>query len=51
MMALTCFMVFCDVQGLMEAAEVDEHDLARAILQGSNGLNERLDGQDGNDVR
>lgn len=35
----------------MEAMEVDEHDLARAILQGSDGPNERLNGQDGNDVR
>lgn len=35
----------------MEATGVDEHDLARAVLQRSDGLKGRLNGQDGNDVR
>ena len=30
---------------------IDEHELARAMLEGSNGLNARLNGQEGSDVR
>lgn len=35
----------------MEVTGVDEHDLARAVLGGSDGLEGRLNGQDGSDVR